>query len=281
MLRWAEALDSGRLAGVSLAKAMQTPGRLITGEPLTYGMGLESWTYRGTPIVLHGGTGSGYRSQTMRFPALGAAISVLCNRVDANPDALVRNVADAWLGDRLAAKLAYSEFGPAHRAAAGDYIREDGSTFSLRFDGNKATAEGLTGEPLRASGSNEFEYETGQRPARLQIGSKGKLRLIPGQGRSSLYTRYDSVKLGPKNLQTYLGSYFNSDYQATLRVELDKGELRLIQSSGLIQPLRATTADRFMAGRGAALTFERQGSLITRFIFSTPRARRVVFERVR
>jgi hypothetical protein len=145
----------------------------------------------------------------------------------------------------------------------------------------RSVGKALPGWPLADEGLRGHQHETGQRPARLQIGSNGKLRLIPGQGRSSFYTRYDPVKLGPKDLQTYLGNYFNFDYQATLRVELEKGELSLNQSSGLTQALKSTTADRFMAGRGAALTFERQGGMITRFIFSTPRARRVVFERVR
>jgi CubicO group peptidase (beta-lactamase class C family) len=279
MLMWADALDSGRLAGPELAEAMRTPGRLKGGEPLTYGMGLESWSYRGAPIILHGGTGTGYRSQTIRFPSLRSAISVLCNRADANPDALVRSVADVWFGSRLEPLPTVQPFSPKHRAAAGEYINDAGLVFSLRFEGDQAIADGLTGERLRAINPAAFTYETGQRPAKLELLNGSEILHTPGQGRSTRYRRYTPVKPDSATLKAYEGRYHSANFQSFLNVTIEGGKLLLIHSNGTVQPLRPTEADRFTPNRTAAVTFERQNGIVQHLIFTTPRARRVVFER--
>lgn len=282
MLAWADALDSGRLAGVKLSEMMRAPGKLTTGEPLTYGMGLETWRYRGVPIVLHGGTGTGYRSQTLRFPTLGAAVSVLCNRSDANHDALARGVADAWLGDRLGPVPAPAPFGPSHRAAIGDYISDGGLVVELRLADGRASAEGITGEPLNAAGPSTFTFETGQRPALLKVRGDSTLLYVPGQGRTVVFRRYQTNKPSAETLVPYTGRYYSSDFEAGLSVALENGELRVLTPNGVVQPLRPTTTGRFLTGRTTALSFERgQGGRIERLVVSTPRARRVVFGRVR
>jgi hypothetical protein len=260
---------------------MRTPRKLTTGEPLTYAMGLEQSDYRGVPTILHGGVGTGHRAQTIRFPTLGAAVSVICNRADASHDGLSRAVADAWLGDRLAPVAATPRFQPAHVAAAGDYINERGLVLELRIEGDRATAAGLTGEPLVAAGADSFAFETGQRPARLQIQPGGALFYTPGQGRAVLYRRLERVAPAQVEIAAYGGRYQSPDYGTLFIVRVEEGELRLVAPSGLVRPLRPTTRDRFTMGRGAAFTFVRGADgTVRQLVVGTNRAKRVLFERI-
>lgn len=280
MLGWAHALDGGKLGGSKLADAMRTPRKLKTGERLTYGMGLDMWTYRGTPVILHGGVGTGYRSQTIRFPKFGTAISILCNRGDAQHDRLARAVADAWLGERLAAVASPRPFGPAHSAAAGDYINEHGLVMELRVEGDRASAEGLTSERLIAADAGGFTFETGARPARIEMRPGGELLYTPGQGRPAIYRRFEKAVPAPAELALYAGRYHSPDYDVPLKARVEGGHLMLVAPDGLVHRLRPTTQGRFAIGRGTSVTFERgQDGAVSRLILSTPRARRVLFQR--
>jgi CubicO group peptidase (beta-lactamase class C family) len=282
MLKWAYALDTGRIGGEDVARQMRTPRRLMTGELLTYGMGLDAWNYRGQPIVLHGGNGTGHRSQAMRFPTLGLGIAVICNRTDAKQDALVRAVADAWLGDRLAPVAAPEPVSAGHRAAAGEYISDRGQVLQLLVEGDTARAEGLTGELLRANGGNAFVFETGGRPGRLKLRGGGLLTIIPAQGRAVTYRKLEAVTLSPDRTAQYVGRYLSPDYGGVLSFSADGNQLRLLTATGEERAVRPTTADRFVLGRTTSFHFERAANgEVQRLIVSHPRARRVSFERVR
>ena len=80
---------------------MQTQGTLNDGTTLAYAWGLEIGTYRGLPIVEHGGALGGYRAHILRFPSQHTSVALLCNLGAIAPAGLARRVADLVLGDRL------------------------------------------------------------------------------------------------------------------------------------------------------------------------------------
>lgn len=80
---------------------MQTPGVLNNGNNISYAMGLDLGSYRGLPIVEHGGALFGYRTELLRFPEQKFSVICLCNIANAVPENLARQVADIYLSDRL------------------------------------------------------------------------------------------------------------------------------------------------------------------------------------
>jgi CubicO group peptidase (beta-lactamase class C family) len=123
LLRWAEALRTGRVGGTRAVQAMETVAALHDGSPLTYGLGLQVATHRGARTVSHGGAGGGFRAELLRFPAQELAIAVLCNATTAPAGDLARRVADGLLRTELAAAEPPRDPPEATSAAAGDLAR--------------------------------------------------------------------------------------------------------------------------------------------------------------
>ena len=83
---------------------MQTRGVLNNGKQISYALGLELSTYRGLPIVEHGGALFGYRTEILRFPEHRFTVVCLCNLSDSDPGNLSRKVADVYLEKNLQAE---------------------------------------------------------------------------------------------------------------------------------------------------------------------------------
>src|SRR5205823_5715879 len=82
LLKWNENLDSGRVGGKKLARAMQTPGVLNDGRKMTYAGGLEHSVHHGVPTIWHNVGRPGFYSHLMRVPSLGLSIACLNNTTD-------------------------------------------------------------------------------------------------------------------------------------------------------------------------------------------------------
>lgn len=100
LLHWDENFYTGRVGGKDLIEQVQTPGTLKNGEPLTYAWGLQVGNYRGARIVEHSGSLGGYRAHLTRYPGHHTSFAALCN-LAINPGALLRQVADVVLADKL------------------------------------------------------------------------------------------------------------------------------------------------------------------------------------
>jgi hypothetical protein len=99
--KWDENFYSGHVGGPAVLKMIQTRGTLNSGTELAYAWGLEIGTYRGLPIVEHGGSLGGYRAQILRFPSLHTTVALTCNLGTITPDRLARKVADVVLNGRF------------------------------------------------------------------------------------------------------------------------------------------------------------------------------------
>lgn len=101
LLLWAENFQTGRVGGKSLVQRMTRVGVLNSGAKLNYAAGLDIGEYNGLPTVGHGGSWAGYRSDLLMFPRQHFAVSVLCNRTDAEPDRLSAAVAEIYLAEEM------------------------------------------------------------------------------------------------------------------------------------------------------------------------------------
>ncbi len=89
-----------------LTTLLTTPGRLNDGTALPYAMGVRLGTYRGLPIVRHGGAYGGYQTDVTRFPGERMGVTVLCNLSTARAwqwgeGGLAQQVADVFFQDRF------------------------------------------------------------------------------------------------------------------------------------------------------------------------------------
>ena len=95
--RWDENFYTARVGGPEVITRLQTPAHLNDGKAIAYAWGLEIGTYRGLPIVEHGGSLHGYRAELIRFPSQHTSVAILCNHSGIAPSELARRVADVVL----------------------------------------------------------------------------------------------------------------------------------------------------------------------------------------
>jgi CubicO group peptidase (beta-lactamase class C family) len=113
LLRWDENFYDARVGGAELVKQLQVPGTLNGGRPMTYAWGLQVGSYRGQPLIEHGGSLGGYRAHLLRLPKQHVSVAILCNLGDIAPGNQARQVADVLLNS------AFTEPAPSTRNAAG------------------------------------------------------------------------------------------------------------------------------------------------------------------
>jgi CubicO group peptidase (beta-lactamase class C family) len=174
LLRWDENFYDARVGGRGLIDRIQVPGVLSNGTPISYAWGLQISTYRGLRVVEHGGSLGGYRAHLTRFPDQHVSVAILCNLGSIAPSALVRQVADVVLADRLG-DAAPDSTAPAPRAAPSPaagagaasnlqafvgayYSDEIDATFTVAIDGGQLVLrrEDETPAPLEPLGDGRF-----------------------------------------------------------------------------------------------------------------------------
>ncbi len=85
-----------------LINRLYSTAPLADGTPQTYALGLGHASYRGLPLVKHGGGLNGARTQMVRFYNERCTIICLANLSSFDPEAMIRRVADRYLANQLA-----------------------------------------------------------------------------------------------------------------------------------------------------------------------------------
>jgi CubicO group peptidase (beta-lactamase class C family) len=95
--RWTDAIAAGRIGSPDVSKRMTQEGRLRDGSGAGYGGGLFLGDVYGVRAVYHGGATAGYRAFLARFPDTDIRVAMLCNRGDAAPQVLARQLLQGTL----------------------------------------------------------------------------------------------------------------------------------------------------------------------------------------
>ncbi len=90
--RWTDAIAAGRIGSPNVSQRMMQEGRLRDGSGASYGGGLFLGDVYGVRAVYHGGATGGYRAFLARYPESDIRVSMLCNRGDAAPQVLARQL---------------------------------------------------------------------------------------------------------------------------------------------------------------------------------------------
>jgi CubicO group peptidase (beta-lactamase class C family) len=276
--------------GQALIDQVTTAGSLADGEKLTYAFGLMTGTYRGQPTVHHGGSFIGFRAQLVRFPKEHLSVAVLCNDYTVDPDGLAYQVADLYLGDRLAARTDGDKGAGEAKVPPAVVDRVVGryevmpamvAEFVRRGDGLAVKLGPFPEAPLRVSADTVFTAVgvPGTLTAvRLPDGGSGILASVFGM-------KKPAVKLPPVPVLSaaeragMAGRYWSDELDTWAVVESQGEGLRVRVRFGPWTPLQPLTKDRFAAG-GAAVTFERDKSgRITGYRLDAARSKNLRFER--
>jgi len=298
---WDENFYNPRVGGPEFVKQMIEPGRLNSGKEQDYASGLAIGTYKGLPTVGHGGADAGYRSDIVRFPQQHFTATALCNRADANPGALTRQVADIVLAKDIkepAAAPAATATKPAGtvtltaeqmKAVAGTYWKQDDNDYQrivlkdgalqLDFGGDEyhplnPVAEShfrIAGVPWTDHMDLHFLEAAGGKPAKLEQSWDG--------GKPDVYEWVQAVDPAPAQLTEYSGAYVSDEIDPVYRMEVRDGRLALLRMKSKPDLLRPTVQDVFV-GQIGTLRFTRDAKhRVTGFVLDAGRIQGFQFKR--
>ena len=119
LAKWDRNFYTREVGGDGLHRELHRRAVLATGDTITYAGGLTVDEYRGLPTVRHGGSTAGYRTEILRFPEQRFSAIVLCNVSAAVPATYTNRIAEIWLRDALAPRVASTEAPAAGSAESG------------------------------------------------------------------------------------------------------------------------------------------------------------------
>lgn len=224
-------------------------------------------TFRGLRAVMKDGNDLGYTATYNRFLDHKLAVATLCN-LDANTDALTRQVADVYLKSHLSPETPAvpDAWGKAllaepvvrvpveqlHRLESWWTNSETGEmNFTRIVDGqlrvNQAgVLESLGGDRFRAPGPGTvelvFEGNGPKGPQRLQIRNRNGTRMLE---------RKDFVALTKKEFAKYAGVYRSDEIETTYAVMADSSGLVVRIGNRLLGRLEPTWRDGFLLATDA------------------------------
>ena len=283
LVLWDTNFYSNRLGKGTLLKEMQTRGVLNNGKPISYALGLELSTYRGLPIVEHGGALFGYRTEILRFPEHRFTVVCLCNLSDSGPGTLSRKVADVYLEKNLQPEARTlrtpSEGGlPDPGPFAGKYLDPHRHfVYSFTASGGDLMAWGAS---LRRVGPNQFR-DLGTGTITFDE-SDGRLKATLEMDGETFFAgrKIEEPHLTDADLASYAGRYRSTELDATYNLSINTGSLTLQNNWNPPLKLTPIARDEFDGGGLGTLVFHRDlNHRISGLSVFTVNARDVGFEK--
>ncbi len=93
MIKWDEALRTGKLLKKTSYDTMWTPIRLNDGRTHPYGFGWGIRSVNGKPVIEHGGAWQGFKAHIARFPDNKLTVILFANLIQTNQSKLANGVA--------------------------------------------------------------------------------------------------------------------------------------------------------------------------------------------
>jgi CubicO group peptidase (beta-lactamase class C family) len=257
LLLWDRNFYANKLGKGALLKELQTQGALNNGKQIEYALGLFISTYRGLPIVEHGGALFGYRTELLRFPLQKFSVITLCNVGTSSPRRLADQVANIYLEAQLSpdkpvaasAKVDPQPFAGQYRNLESHFVLDvsvtegDLAVYGLHFKPLDAThfasAEGL-----------EVNFDT-------HNGAPTRLTLRSADAAPQVLEKFQHIKPSPEDLSQYAGEYKSSELQATYRFAVTDGKLTLATNWQAPAVLDPSVRDEFQGPFGTSIVFRR------------------------
>ena len=273
LLRWNENLDTPTVGGKAYVDVMQTRMKLTNGRTITYALGLEVADYGGVREVAHGGSTAGYRTHLARYPDQHVSIAVWCNYANANPTALLHQVADLVL--TKPPQAAVQSGAPTIKLSreqlsrwAGTYrdpFTDQSVTLVVADSGLASPASGGGGGGGRGGGAAPYLPTDANRfrsgPVEVvfagNVGRRG-FAMIRGDDTA----RFEEVRAAPAAIPTadYVGSYASDELDVRLEIVVRDGKLLVRRRPNDVLELRPNYVDDFQAPGLGTIRFNRESN---------------------
>jgi CubicO group peptidase (beta-lactamase class C family) len=258
LLLWDQNFYDNRLGGGSaLIEQMYTSGRFNNGDEIGYGFGLFVSSYRGLPVISHGGAWAGYRSELMRFPEQQCSIICLANLGSMSPSQLVKQVADIYLAEVLAKESDQS----AEDVTVVDLSPYTGfyqnprtrSIFELKISEGEPIAL-VSGYPMKLAPSGERQWRVTNVPYVIHLdlsGESADTRFTMSnefsRWRPETYHKLDTSTVGA-SLNEAEGTYRSDELDTLYTLSVDGEQLSLKVGMAAPVPLQHICRDTFLYG---------------------------------
>lgn len=292
LAKWHANFDAGIVGGERLQSALLERGVLNDGSRINYAFGITHGTYRGLPVVGHGGSDAGYRADFVRFPKQKLGVATLCNVATANPGRLSRRVADLFLPANLppaeepppaddSPEVAVPE--ATLKRLAGIYWNEaEANALTVVFDAGKLHAvNGRQRTALKPIGGGTFVMTAGPPTrARIEERADGVVQLTRA-GSTQVFVRMDPFTPSAEQLAEFAGTYRSDEMDVIFRMTITDGALQLERSKLRPNVLQPLITDAFRAQSGVVQFTRDAAGHVTGFLLEGNRVRHVKFSKDR
>jgi CubicO group peptidase (beta-lactamase class C family) len=285
LLLWDRTFYEKRLRKGTLVKELLTRGALNSDKQISYALGLELGTYRGLPIVEHGGALFGYRTEILRFPEQRFTVICLCNLSSASPNGLARKVAEIYLEKSLQPEA--SSVQPASSAGSPDPIRFAGKYldphrhFIYLFSASEGNLMAW-GASLRRLGVNQFsDLGTGTITFADSKGSMSCTLEVDGE---TFFAgkRIQDLHLSDADLAAYAGLYKSTELDVTYNLSINQGSLTIRNNWNPPVRLTPVALDEFESEDLGTIVFHKDANHhVSGLRVFTVNARNVSFEKAK
>ena len=265
LLLWNAFLDRPTTlpGGPALVAALQTPGRLSSGAPLEYALGLEITRDHGRRLAAHSGSTAGYKSWLGRYPDEGISIALMCNNGGLDPVALGEKIAAQALlaagraptavsaPKAIAAVQAPKDLTP-YQGLFRDPVR--GDLIRLVAVGGQLTLTRGGSQTLTPLGENRFQTTDGGVIAFPGKGGGGTFSLTRA-GVTQTFAAVQPAATDTAALADYVGTYYSAELDTRIIVARQGDGLVMRQRFAVEWPLAPSFADAFTTRLRGVTTF--------------------------
>lgn len=290
LLRWNESFTN-ELFGAEFVRLMYQNGVLNDGRQITYARGVNNGETRGVASITHTGATSGYRAYLGRFPDYGLSVAVLCNVANVNPGGVGSQIADIYLGGRMAAaELPAASATPTLADLerwAGMWISDQtGMPFEIAVREGQLRRANAPLVPISSS-QNAATFHLGSSGQQVELSMSGGAatgRLMDSGNEVVTIRRVEPVEMGSldaSELASYAGTYWSEDAETELFVSVSGNTLTFTRRPGVTLPLRPLYADAFNSPLGGVLFTRDASGQVVSFGLVQARVYDMRFERIR
>ncbi|QQP94914.1 serine hydrolase domain-containing protein [Lysobacter enzymogenes] len=234
--RWDENFYRPVVGDAAFLARLQQPGKLDSGEPIDYALGLMVGEHDGLKIVKHGGAWGGYRAQLLRYPQRHLSVAALCNAAHADPDGMAQRTAALWLGlpsepdAARAQRAAVALPAAAMQRWTGAYRNpKTGSLRRIQWNDGELELHAFGDSfALRPAGKAEFEVEDSPIQAlSFRDAGRGRPRVLVQQAEGER-TEFEALAVAAPDaaaLAAYAGDYRCEELGRDYRLSVIDGAL--------------------------------------------------------
>lgn len=293
MGRWLLHLEDPWICSRRVIERMARGGKLENGEPSSYAFAQDRQSYRGLPVLEHGGGGWGYRAFIMRFPERRFATLVVSNFVYGAVFTRARRIVDLFLSEHFTEAKPDDEYVNRRRAIAidpglldtftGSYRQASGSIASIEREGDRLVGQiaGLDRLALYPESATSFFVKEADLRISFEVGGLERAAgfTVLSAADTVVYARDGGTRGDGPDLGAYKGRYISEELEARYVVLLEENAIWVKLPSGTKIPCTHVHGDLFRCPQ-FTIEFDRDGkSRVTGFRVTCERSLNIRFLR--